>query len=433
MKRWFYGVLALCLTAFCASAFAQEALASRQLETAEGVAWLSFNLPEGAEAIALGAEALPQAPEGLEALYDWFTRKEGQEAGLAQTWVVSMANRRVLTSATRTEVGVALAPEDLLTLWPEMVYKLGTNAMFVNDEEASATVGSLNGVPCLKIDTMAVLDGESMVSVLLEGYAYAQEGVLVEVWVATPAQATYLYEETSYQQLLADMDAAQQWLGSIQLLPEGLSLPGAESWEGTQQSVEEPYQGIRPSEQTIRYIHPKGYFFLEVPENCIVIDPDEAGEKAATAQEDVEDEGLRALYLMWLDLASQAGDTLLVSPNYDCAMMIAMIPGQNIGLAEMQALQPGAEALLSSLLDDFVTYQPLTSMNLGGQEYWVLSYGGAYEKQPMYVVLMVMSGQGKAPEVDMWFREDAISTPWDSAFSLMIDSLVFLDAPEEEP
>jgi hypothetical protein len=211
-KRLFMGLgTLLLLAALLVPAFAEQQ--DYSLVDRDGKPWLVFDLQEGMECLASPLEEEPSVPEGLEALYEWM--QPAQKGG--DTWFLRMPHGRVLASASRREMGTNLRAEEMLGLWPRIVATLAKTTEFVDDKPDSASLLDLGGATWLHLQTKAALDGEKMLSVELKGLANCDKGVLVEVWIVTPADATYRYDDEAYAQMQADRELAEKWLASLEL------------------------------------------------------------------------------------------------------------------------------------------------------------------------------------------------------------------------
>ncbi|NLV58071.1 MAG: hypothetical protein GXY67_04820 [Clostridiales bacterium] len=176
--------------------------------------WLKFDLQEGMECLPSPLEEPAAVPEGLEALYQWM--QPAQKGG--ETWFVRMPHGRVLGSISRREMGVNLRAEEMLGLWPHIVTTLAKTTEFVDDKPDNVSILDLGGASWLHIQTKAALDGEKMLSVMVDGLANCDKGILVEVWLVSPADATYRYDDQAYTEMQADRESAEKWQDSL-ILP----------------------------------------------------------------------------------------------------------------------------------------------------------------------------------------------------------------------
>ena len=179
----------------------------------EGKPWLVVYLKEGMECLPFPLEKEVEVPQGLEALYQWMQPASGD----ADTWLFRMPHGRVLASASRREVGINLQADEMLGLWPNIVTTLAQTTQYVDDDPSCASILDMGGASWLHIQTRAALDGEKMLLVEVRGLANCERGVLVEVWLASPAPATYRYDDRANAQLLEDRELAEEWLTSLSL------------------------------------------------------------------------------------------------------------------------------------------------------------------------------------------------------------------------
>ena len=210
-KRLFTGLLTLLLLAGLLGSALGEPRETR-LADENGEPWLVFDVYEGMDCLPSPLREAPAVPEGLEALYRWMQPGEGGD-----TWFLRMPHGRVLASASRREVGLALRAEEMLGLWPNIVATLAKTTAYVDDKPENASVLTVGETTWLCVQTKAALDGEKALSVTVKGLANCDNGVLVEVWIALPALATYRYDDVAYAEMQADQELAKRWLESLQL------------------------------------------------------------------------------------------------------------------------------------------------------------------------------------------------------------------------
>lgn len=175
--------------------------------------WLFFSLPEGVDCLPSPLEREPSVPQGLEGLYQWMQPRDRDR----DTWFFRMPYGRVLASASRTELGEAIPAPELLAFWPRIAAVMGQSTAFVDDKPENASLQTLGGREWLSIQTKAALDGAKMLSVTVKGLANCDEGALVEVWIVSPALATYRYDDAAYAELKEDQETAKRWLESLSL------------------------------------------------------------------------------------------------------------------------------------------------------------------------------------------------------------------------
>ena len=179
----------------------------------EEPAWLQYEAIKG-----ISCEQLPsvegKVPKGLEALYSWMQRSNGN----ADAWLFRMPNGRALLSTSRSEVGINQSAVELTQLWVGIVRNLSEYVQYVDDASECVSVVSFKDRDWMHIRTRVVLDGEPLLSIELECYAINQDGVLYEFWKAWPGSAAYRYDDAAQAQLQADLVSADAWLKSINLI-----------------------------------------------------------------------------------------------------------------------------------------------------------------------------------------------------------------------
>ena len=157
--------------------------------------------------------ARPLPPKGLEELYRWME----MTTDIGDTHFLSMPNGRVLAMIRQTATGSAMTAQGLCELWPELAKELSRTAAYFYTDSACADVIQWKGHEWMNAHTYLVLDGNTMLSVALDGYANCENGIMNEIWIATPADQTYLYDKIASAELAADKATAESWLNNLRL------------------------------------------------------------------------------------------------------------------------------------------------------------------------------------------------------------------------
>ena len=200
------GIILVVFLLLCGSAFAAPA----SPETID-LGWLQFTLGPGMQHYT-GGNAPPVPPEGLEELYRWMGTGESPENAL----FVRMPSGQVLAGISRTAIDTALNAQQLCDLWPTIAEKLAYTTTFIDESASCASLLQWQGRDWAKIQSLAVIDGKKMVSVEVKAYFNCDDGTMLELWVVSPTQSTYTYDDRAASQLAMDQAAAIQWLESIQ-------------------------------------------------------------------------------------------------------------------------------------------------------------------------------------------------------------------------
>lgn len=183
------------------------------LVTDQDVEWLQFTMESDATFYQFNDEEKPIPPTGLEVMYKWMeTGADKQEMAF-----ISMPKGRALISAQRTDIGALLSAEELCGMWPQMAESLSKYTLYVNGDPNCASITRLGGGAWMHVQTMAVLDGDKMLSVELEGYSKCDDGVMVELWLITPASPTYLYDDTASAELASDRLSAEYLISTVRV------------------------------------------------------------------------------------------------------------------------------------------------------------------------------------------------------------------------
>lgn len=192
------------------------------LVTDQDVEWLQFTMESDATFYQFYDEKKPIPPKGLEVMYKWMeTGADEQEMAF-----ICMPKGRALISAQRTDIGVLLSAEELCGMWPQMAKSLSKYALYVNGDPSCASVTNLGGGEWMHVQTTAVLDGDQMLSVELQGYSKCDDGVMVELWRILPSSPTYLYDDTASAELASDRLAAEYLLSTVRVSDDlGVDIP----------------------------------------------------------------------------------------------------------------------------------------------------------------------------------------------------------------
>ncbi len=437
MKKMGWVMLVLCLLlSFTVAAFAQDI----QLTTGEAdEEWLRFTVSDEALAYTFGATDLPPPPPGLEKVYQWMEA----DGGATESVFVRMPKGRVLVNLCRTDLGEPVTPESLCALWPEMAKAFAKHALYVNDDPGCASVSRLGGQPWMHVETMAVMDGEDMMSVEVEGFANCDAGTLVEVWVAAPARATYLYDETASAELAQDMEAAEAMLATLRLpgaasqdepTPEPTEAPQTDAPEkdplpeATEPPSDVPPAYLSPSAKQVEYRDANGRFTLMMPENALVIEYTDITAKQASAEKDVKDPERLALYRYWLKQAKTFRATLLVDPNYQNALLLIISPNTPPQtLDDIEAMEPDIAAALSKELDNVKLDGKVERGDLSGEPIVILGYEAEYKGTGLYLLITAATNSSQIHEINLWGVEAQDNTEWSEVLTNVVLSVEYGD------
>ncbi len=417
-KRWLiFAVMGIWL--ILATVAAAESV---RLTLPDGTEWLRFEAAPG-----VTCTPLEEAGEGalfpeLEPLYLWMQKGNPQ----AEIRLIRMPAGRALASASLTELGMALTAEELAQMWPRMAENLGQTALFVNDEAACAKVDTLNGREWLHVQTTAVLEGEKMLTVLVEGYANCDNGWLVELWTLEPAQATYLYEEEAATELGADAEALRAWLASCQA-PVIEAVAEAQAGGAPAQSL----PGEAPAASLKEYTDAALGFTLQVPDNAIAVPPGETAARLSAAQQDVQNAQLLPLYRFLLGEAQQFEGTLLMEPNYGTAMLVSVYDmEEDVTLEDLQRFEPAISQSVGMDLASVMRVGAGKIETIGNEEYVVLEYRGLFSGRPATLKIMMSPLGSTVREIDLWTQDAPEKDPWVEAWMEALKTIQYAEATE---
>jgi len=481
MKKYGAVLLVLLLCGILVSAAAQAETTASESAARHYLEWLRHTAGEGMRFYLPGDEEKPLPPQGLEPMYRWME----MDGGADEAVLIAMPAGRVLAYAARSEIGTALRARELCDMWPRLAAALERGTLLLTGDADCASVIGLGDSEWMRVHTVLALDGESMLSLELEGYANCENGTMVEIWLTIPGRGTYRYDELASAELEADLEAARAWLNSISLpenagsdagageVGEAVDRTGAMSGNleqeekeagvagdpsvheekesgtaddpsaqegmigtagdassaraenGDEPAAEVPY--IAPSETLVLYQDPEGQFSLSAPENMIVVEQSEVHAKMASVAHDVADPAKRPLFLHWLKDAEECEATLFIDPNYDFALgvMFYEIPWV-YGLEDLEGMAPLLESVVSQDLTGSFTNSIPERTWLADVEYTFFIYEGDYQGRELSLLIMAAADGHAVRELNIWKApsqsEDTVED-WADAMIQILESL----------
>jgi len=295
----------------------------------------------------------------------------------------------------------------------------------------------MTGREWMNIQTTAVLDGQKVIALDIEAYANCDDGVMREIWIASPSLAFLMGGEDAKEQLQLDRKALQTWLESISLpedssqeafhaLPENIIFGEPSLWAA---ATALPAQDVLPSDIWAEYRHPEGLFTINIPENAVVIPAEQLHSKAETALTDLGGSAQLPLYLHWLQEAEANEATLITEPNYGRAMLIMFSEAGFIKtLDDIEAVMPAIEALISRSLTGRLVEESISRADLAGEEFIVFEYEGRYGERDTRLVVMGAVKDSVIYEVNLWEQDAPMSDEWGMAMMRMLEALVYQEA-----
>ncbi|MEG0494112.1 MAG: hypothetical protein RR696_13035, partial [Clostridia bacterium] len=283
----------------------------------------SVNLPSGAQFLPLEQAQAFAVPSGLEGMYQLMQNASNH----SNVYLMRTKNGRVLLSlscATMPEGGRA---EALLALWPQIAEHIGKEVLFVNNDPSCAKLASHFGFDALEINTELAV-GKEMVVLNARGIAFYRDTDLVELWMVSPAEVTYLYDETAAQELVADLADADTAFQSLMFdLPAQPASPALPFYLNPPMPDGLPASTLNlPTEH---YQDPHGYFSLELLKGSHVITkstPESKVSAVRTAFEQKYGAGGGVAFDMWFaDVQSEAA-TLILAPGYQAVIELYSLP-----------------------------------------------------------------------------------------------------------
>lgn len=416
MKKCFACLLLICMGIMTGLSLHKEAkAASVTLCTAEGQPFLACDPATGSTANLLGRDPLPDAPNGLEALYAWMKQAGAQ----SDTWLWTMPNGRALISCSHTELGRTFSAQELKELWPAVASRLMKQTLFIYEADVCAGTVWLYGQEWVKFETFAVLDGKSTLPVTLEGYAFCEEGTMVELWLGYPAQPIYLYDDVAFAQWQADVEAGKAWLQSVR------TISGDAQAERDMFADETILQ--LPAGRWVNFVAPDDSFSLSAPENCLILLPDQLALWRKNVLQNVAEGSRRDRALLWLNEAERYHDVLLLDPNLGAAMLISSMEGNALTKEELQAGIPALTKALGNVLEDVMTDEEIHEFAVNERMFWQVRFMGSCFGQPLQMELLLTCNTNDAFEINLWLQPEAVSTVWTDAFAAVVGTITNYD------
>ncbi|MEG2252552.1 MAG: hypothetical protein RSC98_05875 [Clostridia bacterium] len=178
-------------------------------------ALLSYTLPEGAESAALAQASEWVAPSGLAPLYALMRTADSS----CDVRLIRMKHGRALVSISMTALPVEGTPEELLALWPQIVEKLALQDPKVADRVGKASVQNRYGLQALHFDTELKTATKSNLVLSLSCDTFYLGRALMEIWVAAPAETTFLFNANALEEREDDLSDAKALLDSLHIDP----------------------------------------------------------------------------------------------------------------------------------------------------------------------------------------------------------------------
>ena len=432
IKKWLSILLTLLLCSNLAAATAQSAAENivEAEQNSADTAWLEFDLTEGMQCYQSNSTDTPVPPVGMEEVYRWMTMDGATDESL----LLTLPAGRGLINISRTAISMPMTAQELCAIWPSIADSMEQQSLYVHKDPACASVTRWKDRDWMHIQTTMVLDGVQMLSVDLTGYSLCDNGMLLEIWLAFPAATAYLYDETASAERLSDLEAAESWLESLSFSwnddeedQTGEPAP-ADKTNETNETGGEP-----PSDQFLYYFAPQAQFTLSMPENTLIILPEEIAAKRETAAQDVSNPDHLPLYMLWLDEAEATGATLFTDPSYTVSMLVIFSPSDGMkSLADIERHVFVMASDLSEPLTNSIT-QPPTRILLAGEESVFFSSLGTFDgKTVMKCFCLSISGD-TLREVRLWFRDSTENVAWQDAMLSMTNSLQYHQPAADTP
>ncbi|MEG0049421.1 MAG: hypothetical protein RR865_09675 [Clostridia bacterium] len=284
----------------------------------------SIRLPAGAQSLPLAQAQSFSVPSGLEDMYRLMLNANNQN----DVHLMRMKNGRALLSLSCAFMPEGGQADALLALWPQIAEHIGKEVLFVNSDPSCAKLASHFGFDALEINTELAVGKDPMVVLNAKGIAFYRNTDFVELWMVSPAEVTYLYDETAAQELSADLaDAAAAFQSMKFDLPVPAAQPALPFYMKPPMSDGLPASTLDlPTE---RYQDPRGYFSLELLKGSHVITkatPESKVSAVRTAFEQKYGAGGGIAFDMWFaDVKSEAA-TLILAPGYQAVIELYSLP-----------------------------------------------------------------------------------------------------------
>lgn len=272
MKRLLWLVAALCFILTPALAQENEPICS-------------YTVAEGAQACLLQEASELDVPEGLEAMYALMR----SASAASDVYLIRMPHGRALASVSCTQVDEPGDAQGLLSLWQQIAEAIGRETVYVDTSDACARVETFNGFEALCIDTSLVVGEESMLLLDARGRVFYRGNDLMEVWAVAPADPIYLFDDEAAAELKSDVSDLDGFLVSLDFSSQtdgaqtdAARTERAEGEPGADAPAASPWVSDLPS---FAYADPDGYFTVELPEGCTVLNVLSTEAEVAAARE----------------------------------------------------------------------------------------------------------------------------------------------------
>ena len=250
------------------------------------LAQAEFVLPEGCKEFMAGSTVEP-IPEGLAPMYALMSLESYSSRDSVE--VIRMKNGRVLVSFALDIASKEYTPEELQSYAGAIAQRIAGETAWADGAAAEAEISTLFQTPCLSMTTNLAAAGETdQLLITAKGWLIPVDSLLLEVWMVSPAQPVYVYDEQAAKELEEDLSDAENLLANMTLADFGI-VPESEA-ENSISSQD--IITMTPSTadltvelpETVTYTDPNGIFTMDLPVGSIVLDSSSTPEDFTAAR-----------------------------------------------------------------------------------------------------------------------------------------------------
>lgn len=389
---------------------------------AEGEAGVAYKLPEGAVMVPASELGAQQVPEGLQEMYALMQKQSDGST----VFVFRMKHGRALASIGISPLAESVDINALYGMWQSIAKTMSRDMSYVNANDSCATVGERYGREALIIDTEGVVGEDSTLLLDFDCVAFVVSNTLIEIWSASPADTTYVFDAAAYGECEDDKR-------DMAALMESLDFS---SLFGAGRDVEKP----KSSYESERYIDPKGRFETDIIKGCSIITAESAeGEvtRLRTALVSKYGDGASVLFDKNYEDVKNEDATYILLPDLSGAAVVYRVYVPAFTKATTDDLLMTAPAVAKSLAGDFgaahCLYDDGTISVSGVEHAWTAYWIRSGQTDILLNLIATVDDGGYLRELDVFkMTDDPDGELCDALMYMVINTMKYL-TPEGQP